>query len=301
MISKKVIFIILASVVALSVGVIVFMLWTQMSSVLSKESFVFGGIERTYLLHVPPSYNGRTSVPLVIVLHGSGQSSTTAATFIKIEKSDKEGFIAVYPQGTSLSGGPDWNIGQFPDYYPNGPDDVGFINEIINRLEQKYKIDPKRIYITGFSAGAHMTNFLGAELSDRIAAIAPVAGSVGSSKDNKLYYIPEPSQPLSVITICGTGDSTYNGFVVGYGGAKTLSVAESVAFWVRCDGCSTNALNETSSDGNVIKSVYTGGTNGTEVVLYTLVGVGHTWPVSPTNYITATDIIWDFFKSHPKQ
>jgi len=242
-------------------------------------------------------------VPLVIMLHGSFQSAAGAEAFSGFsEKSDKEGFIVLYPEGTDVAfGAPDWNIKQFKGYYPpDGPDDVGFVNELINRLEQEYKIDTKRIYITGFSAGAHMTYLLGAELSDRIAAIAPVAGSIGSKANGKTYYVPEPSQPLSVIAFCGTADFTYRGFGVPRFSPKatTLSVAESVAFWVRFDGCATIPQNETSSDGNVTKSVYPGGKNGTEVVLYTLVGRGHDWP---TYLIKATDIIWDFFKSHPKQ
>jgi polyhydroxybutyrate depolymerase len=294
MASRKVLFVLVALVATLAAGV-----------AHSENSFVFSGSERTYLLHVPSSYDGRTSRPLIIMLHGSTQTAEGAQAFSGFsEKSDQEGFIVVYPQGAIFHFGiKDWNIKQFAHYAPaDAPDDVGFVNELISRLEQEYKIDPKRIYIAGFSAGAHMTYLLGAELSYRIAAIAPVAGSVGSRADNEIYYIPEPSQPLSVISFCGTVDFTYLGFAVPRDSpkAKTLSVAESIAFWVRCDGCSPTPQNETSSDGKVTKTVYTGGKNGTEVVSYTLVNVGHVWPASPP-YIAATDIIWDFFKSHPKQ
>jgi polyhydroxybutyrate depolymerase len=153
-----------------------------------------------------------------------------------------------------------------------------------------------------------MTYRLGAELSDRIAAIAPVAGTIGGQENQSavLERIPEPSHPMSVIVFHGTNDELVNYYGglpsnIAFGRRVDLSVAESVAFWVRCDECAVNPQNETMSDGNVIKSVYIDGKNGTEVVLCTLVGVGHTWPVSPTYYISATDIIWDFFESHPKQ
>jgi polyhydroxybutyrate depolymerase len=239
---------------------------------------MFGGIERSYLLHVPSSYNGRTTVPLVIMLHGSSQNPTQTQTFSKFSaKSDEEGFVVVCPQGTFFHLGIlDWNIKQFTNYAPDGgPDDVGYINELINRLEQEYKIDPKRIYIAGFSAGAHMAYLLGAELSERIAATAPVAGSVGSRADNEICYIPEPAQPLAVIAFCGTVDFTYLGFGVPRDSprAETLSVAESIAFWVRCDGCTPTPKNETSFDGKAIinTTVYANGKNGTEVILYTLV------------------------------
>jgi polyhydroxybutyrate depolymerase len=279
LVSKKVLSVILVAAIVLSAVVVVIELWPQ--TALSNESFEFGGLTRTYLLHVPSSYDGSTSVPLVIVLHGAGESPLQIETMTGFAaKSDKEGFIVVYPQGAS-------NVGF--DGWKSDVDDVGFINELINRLGQKYKIDPNGIYVTGFSMGAMMAYRLGADLSDKIAAIAPVAGTIGAITNNVLERIPDPSQPVPVIIFHGTADTT-----IPYEGDGYLSVAESVDFWVRHDRCSANPQNETSSDGKTIKSVYSGGTNGTEVVLYTLVSGGHGWPA------TATDIIWDFFESHPK-
>jgi polyhydroxybutyrate depolymerase len=286
MISKKILFVILAFVVVLSISVVAIMLWPQ--AALYKESFVFDGLTRTYLVHVPSSYDDNMPIPLVIVLHGytgtaEGMDTLTGFT----TKSDEEGFIVVYPQGLVQR----WNVGFGSLKFD--ADDVSFINELINRLEQKYAIDRNRIYVTGFSNGAMMAYLLGAELSNKIAAIAPVAGSIGAITNNVLERIPDPSQPVSVIVFHGTADTS-----VLYEGDGFLSVAESVAFWVRHDECSANPQNETSSNGQVIKSVYTGGTNGTEVVLYTIVNLAHDWPATP---IMATDIIWDFFASHPKQ
>jgi len=286
MIPKKILFVILAFVVVLSISVVAIKLWPQ--AVLSKESFEFDGLTRTYLVHVPSSYDDNMPTPLVIVLHGYTGTAEGIETLTGFTaKSDKEGFIVVYPQGLVQR----WNVGFGTLKFDT--DDVDFINELINRLEQKYAIDPNRIYVTGFSNGAMMAYLLGAELSDKIAAIAPVAGSIGAMMNNVLEIIPDPSQPVSVIVFHGTGDTS-----VLYEGDGFLSVAESVAFWVRHNGCSINPQNETSFDGQVIKSVYSGGTNGTEVVLYTIVNLAHDWPTTP---IKATDIIWDFFISHPKQ
>jgi polyhydroxybutyrate depolymerase len=285
-ISRKVLFVFLALVMVLSTGAVIILLWPK--GPLSRESFQFDGLTRTYLIHIPPSYDGRTPVPLVIVLHGyTGTAESIASLTLFTPKSDKEGFIVVYPEGLNQR----WNVGFGALKFDT--DDVGFINELLNRLEQKYEIDSNRIYVTGFSNGAMMSYLLGAELSDRIAAIAPVAGSIGSVTNNVLEQIPEPSYPVSVVVIHGTVDTS-----VPYEGDGFLSVAESIAFWLRHDGCSPNPQNETSSNGQVIKSVYSGGAKGTEVVLYTLINVAHTWPNMP---ITATDIIWDFFESHPKQ
>ena len=63
-------------------------------------------------------------------------------------------------------------------------DDLGFISAMIDFLEARYSADPARIYCTGFSNGASMTFSVGLNLSDRIAAIAPVAGHSGSAKNN---------------------------------------------------------------------------------------------------------------------
>ena len=285
MISQKILFVILAFVVVLSISVVALKIWPQ--DALYKESFVFDSLTRTYLVHVPSSYVDNMPTPLVIVLHGytgTAESMETLTGFTA--KSDKEGFIVVYPQGLVQR----WNVGFGSLKFDT--DDIGFINELINRLEQKYAIDPNRIYVTGFSNVAMMTYLLGAALSDKIAAIAPVAGSVGAMMNNVLEIIPDPSQPVSVIVFHGTADTS-----VLYEGDGFLSVAESVAFWVRHDECFINPQNETSSNGQVIKSVYSGGLNGTEVVLYTIVNLAHDWPTTPIN---ATDIIWNFFISHPK-
>ena len=278
-------------------------------------SFEFEDLNRSYLLHIPPSYDGNRLTPLVIALHGFGESLNTfmssygGSTFTV--KSDKEGFIVVFPEGVDLG----WN-GPFccGTAHKNNINDVGFIRELINRLQQQLRIDPSRIYVAGFSNGAIMAYRLAAELSDKIAAIAAVEGAIGGRENQSapLNTIAEPSQPVSVIIFHGTGDT-----VVPYeGGLSTnqqsygmvfLSVADAVAFWGKADGCSKDPKIEKSANGNVVKDAYTGGAKNTEVVLYTLVGWTHGWPKQPlTNVfnlggINATDIIWDFFSSHPKQ
>jgi polyhydroxybutyrate depolymerase len=149
MISKKVLFVLIALVAALSVGIVVIKFWPQ--AVYFKETFQFGGIERTYYLHVPSSYDGRTSVPLVIMLHGFTDTVEYIQTLTGFTpKSDKEGFIVVYPQGVAQS----WNAPHGMGVaHEENIDDVGFIRELIDRLEQKYVIDPRRIYVAGFSNG----------------------------------------------------------------------------------------------------------------------------------------------------
>ncbi|MBS7614435.1 polyhydroxybutyrate depolymerase [Candidatus Bathyarchaeota archaeon] len=283
--SLKALFII-SVLVILIIGFAIIEFWPRSNN--SYEVLEFGGLRRTFYVHVPPSYDGTKPIPLVIVLHGySGSARGIEASSRFSEKADEEGFFVVYPEGVSQR----WTVGFGSLKFD--VDDVGFINELINSLEQKYLIDLKRIYVTGFSNGAMMSHLLGAELSDKIAAIAPVAGSIGAVTNGLLEQIPEPDQPVSVLVIHGTSDNS-----VQYGGNGFLSVAESVSFWVEHNRCASVPQNETLPDGNVIVSVYGGGTNGTEVVLYTLIDVGHVWPNMP---ISATDVIWEFFEDHPKK
>ena len=278
-------FVLFAVVAVSSVGVAIIKLWSQAES--PDVSFVFGNVMRTCLVHVPPSYDDSVPTAFVLVLHGyTGTAEGMEPLTGFNEKSDEEGFIVAYPQGLLRR----WNVGFGSLKFDT--DDVGFISELIDRLEERYAVDPDKVYVTGFSNGAMMSYLLGAELSDKIAAIAPVAGSIGSMTYG-FERIPEPSEPVSVVVFHGIEDTA-----VQYGGDGWFSVAESVAFWVECDGCYAGPLNETLADGNVVKSVYSGGEHNTEVVLYKILGLEHDWPTTP---IAATDLIWEFFATHPKQ
>jgi polyhydroxybutyrate depolymerase len=277
---------------------------------------IHDGLIRSYRLHIPESYNDQVLTPLVVVLHGGGGRSVTMLrkTNFSVE-SEKEGFICVYPNGFS----------RFPLFFRmwNGGyccgialdknvDDVGFIKTLINHLCSQLTIDPQRIYVTGHSNGAIMAYRLGAELSDMIAAIAPVAGSIGgyADEDDPLYVIPEPLYPVSVMAFHGRLDQNvpYNG---GQGNksrryGSDLSVNESIRFWVTHNKCDPVPETQVSDSGNIILDLYKEGQSNTEVYLYTIVNGGHGWPGSdtgdrPTQEISATELIWDFFTQHPKE
>jgi polyhydroxybutyrate depolymerase len=277
-----------------------------------KYNLNFDGMERSYLVHIPPQYNNSTPMPLVIVLHGGGGSAENIEKVTGFsQKADEEGFIVVYPQGV----GGTWNAGYCcGQAMTNQIDDVGFILKVISDVESREKINGSRIYVTGFSNGAMMSYRLASEASSTFAAVGPVSGSIGgkATANSSLYMQQTPSQPVSVIAFHGTDDQhvLYNG---GHGNDTTgtridLSVNDSILFWVNADNCSSNPLMENIAS-NVTRKTYVGGSNGTEVVLYTIIGGGHAWPGGekaslsgdePTQEISATDVIWEFFKSHPK-
>jgi len=279
----------------------------------------FGDRLRSYRIHIPPSYDGSNPVPLVVVFHGFPDNAHDIQSIGMNAKADEEGFIAVYPNGHTywrdLRGQVHYGLINLIYYHRWGycwnswdfdpVNDVGFIRTLIETLQTNYVIDSSRIYITGLSMGGFMTHRLGAELSDIVAAIAPVAGSIGGLfyDDLPFYIIPEPEHPLPIIMFHGMNDSA-----VPYDGDyDVVSVNESVAFWVEHNQCDQNPQIEISESGNIIKKTYANGSQGSEVVLYSVVDGVHGWfgaPDLPYQYpceISATELIWEFFVAHPKQ
>jgi len=209
---------------------------------------------------------------------------------------DRENFIAVYPQGTGRL--VTWNAGNCCGYaQSNHVDDIGFLRALIAKSETEYKIDRKRIYITGISNGAMMSYRAACEMADVVAAVAPVEGA--QNLDCK------PSAPVSVIVFHGTADRLvpYNGGSTPYqiGPNRTdSSVAETVAFWVKENGCAPAAKHEDTTEVRI--DTYSGCKYGTGVALYTIPGGHHLWPGMPMSGVklSATDVMWQFFAAHPK-
>ncbi len=277
-----------------------------------QDALTYQNYTRTYFVHLPPNRTPNTLLPLVIVLHGGGGKAEGAIRMSGMNsKADKEGFIALYPNGTGLLGNRrlTWNTWVCCGYaLRNNVDDVGFTNALIQKMKREYPIDPKRIYVTGMSNGGMLTYRLALELSDQIAAVAPVAGAMNDES-------PNASEPVSIMIFHGMDDKH-----VLYEGGKPIeafdknpgvnkSVEYAVSYWVKKNECNPVPTHE--EKGNVIKETYSGGKNGTEVVLYKIYGQGHAWPGGkeglpygnvdpPTQEISATDAMWEFFSRHSK-
>jgi polyhydroxybutyrate depolymerase len=263
---------------------------------------------RSYLVHVPPSLDGQKPVPVVLVFHSAMMNGSMMARYSGLsEKADQSGFVVVYANGTGST--PlflYWDAGGVRGRLS---DDVGYVARLLDDLATVVKVDPKRVFATGMSNGAMMCYRLAAELSDRIAAIAPIAGTMAIENC-------QPRRPVSVIHFHGTKD----GFVL-YGGSdertpknlKFLSVDDSIRTWVRLNGCPTAPsvidLPDQARDGTTVRRLrYGPGKEGSEVVLYIIQGGGHTWPGrdarvpllgKSTSEISANDLIWEFFQQHP--
>jgi polyhydroxybutyrate depolymerase len=275
---------------------------------LTKHPLVHDGRNRVYYLHEPANYTNPAPVPvpLVIVLHGAANDGCDAARMTKMnDKSDDEGFLVAYPNGTGWCWNRTWNADLCCDpARANGVDDVGFIEAVMDEIEGNHRVDPKRIYVAGFSNGAMMAHVAACRLADRIAAIAPVAGPVDPGACT-------PSAPVSVITFHGDADQRvrYGGgqFPASIGGQSYPSVHDVVEFWCAHDHCTTSL--PPHETGSVRIEEHTDGDDDTAVVLYTILGGNHSWPggqqVSwlgqpPTQAESATDRIWEFFAQHPK-
>ncbi|HLD36407.1 MAG TPA: PHB depolymerase family esterase [Planctomycetota bacterium] len=286
-------------------------------------SITVNNLKRTYLIHLPASYDKSRTRPLVIALHGGGG---TGERMINLTLSglntlaDKDGFIVVCPDGIEKH----WNDGRpqaISRSHKEGIDDVGFISALIDQLDKEFGIDRKRVYVTGISNGAKMSFRLACEITDKIAAIASVAGSM---VDPIIVY-KKPSQPIAVMVIHGTDDP-----LVLWGGGpicfpfskrdfgRSIPVPDAVKFWVTHNQCQPMAAgtDEPDLDPNdgtrVYKEVYSGGADNTEVVFYKIQGGGHTWPngyqylseklVGKTCHdIDANALIWEFFKKHKRE
>jgi polyhydroxybutyrate depolymerase len=257
-----------------------------------------GGLTREFFVHVPSDYDGKTSLPLVLVLHGATQSAEGIERMSGMSAAaDKERFLAVYPRG--LGRLPSWNAGACCGYaMEHHVDDVGFLNALIGKLERDYVVNPKRIFATGISNGGMMSYRLACELGGKIAAIAPVEGAQNSDC--------HPANPVSVIVFHGTADR-----LVPFDGGPTPfqkdphhahpSVASSTAFWVKQDGCLLTALREESEEAHI--EAYSGCKEGTAVTVYAIEGGRHIWPGTrfSRNDVPATSLMWSFFAQHPKQ
>ena len=278
-----------------------------------QQTFTHGGRTRTYLLRIPPRYDGRTPVPLVLLFHGGGGTAAQIERYVGFNAlADRGGFIGVVPDGISMQ----WNDGRSDSArlvpLVGAVDDVGFIAALLDQLTERFRIDQQRIYAMGFSNGGFLSNRLGMELSSRFAAIAPVAGSLGQAIAPNLA----PQSPVAVLYIHGTRDQNVpyeGGEVVGRSGVA-ISAARLVDLWVKANGCVTSVRTEQLPDRDpndgtrVRRDVYGPCRAGTEVLFYTIEGGGHNWPGKPvavefgpaTKDIDATELIWEFFQRNAK-
>jgi polyhydroxybutyrate depolymerase len=242
-----------------------------------------GGLDRTYRLHLPASYDG-SPVPLVFNFHGLGSNSTEQALFSAMTATaDDHGFAVVYADGYMSS----WNGGACcGNASADMIDDVGFTRSMLADIESKACIDKKRVYSTGMSNGGIFSHRLACDASDIIAAVAPVCGALLAGCN--------PERPMPVMAFNGTAD-----MLVTYDLAQGSNDA-----WVAEDMC-TDMPEVTFMMGAATCETHSQCAGGAKVTFCHIEGMGHCWPgqsfCPPSLGMANTDIsaneeMWTFFE-----
>ncbi len=268
------------------------------------------GLQRDYIVY--GQENTKNVYPLVLVLHGGGGPLGSAELMAEHsgwkEKAEQEHFIVVFLQGVLQDpskplnltlGDPQrnirlWHVGKnIPPVTHDGVDDVAYARAVLASVESKYTIDPTRVFITGFSNGATMTYRLASELSERVAAIAPVAGL--------LYPGDVPTSPISLLHIIGANDAQPTTTPP----QGLLPVQDAAAAWAQFMHCAESG--QISEEQDVHIQTFTSCERGVGVKGMYIQGLAHAYPghaflfgISSPDTFNATDLAWDFFKQHPK-
>ena len=265
----------------------------------TKKIYV-DGRDREYRLHIPVGYDASQPLPLVFVFHGSSASASVIERETSFDRiADSVGFMVVYPEGLHRG----WNIGECCRYsYMQGVNETTFVAALLDYLAEGLSIDRSRVFATGYSDGGTLSVLLACSLSDRLAAIASVSGTL---------FDPLPAcdlaRPVPVLLIHGTADSHIP--YAGQSGAKatargqhhTLSAVQLVHFWVEHDGCTDPPRQQRI--GRVVRIEYSC-RDAASVLFFSINGGQHGWPGGgrgwifspvPPSDLSASDSIAAFF------
>jgi polyhydroxybutyrate depolymerase len=275
------------------------------------------GLARSYLVHLPPAAAAPKPLPVVINFHGGGGNAKTQKWYSRMDATaDRMGFAVIYPNGSGGVGGRfhTWNAGNCCGWAAlYGIDDVGFTLAVLDDLARRTPVDHARVYATGLSNGSMMAYRLAAEASERIAAVAGVAGAMTLATF-------APRLPMPVLHIHSVDDerARYDG---GLGPAFAFtntrvfhaSVTDMLTKWLehnRCPGERSAAPpiagNGVDAGHSATRFTWAPCRAGSEVVLLRLAGAGHVWPGGQRNFlpallgkstgvIDANEEMWAFF------
>ena len=274
------------------------------------STMTWNGITRYYEVYVPVTVAANPA--MLLMLHGT-QNKPDPQQIISLNWgwqniADANGFILVKPASTfnSKSGQWNWDAYFMDAAFQQPPDDPGFLRQLIVNLTAQYNVNPKQVYVAGFSSGAQMAHRVAVELSDLVAAVVIGSGTIVGQVDPPPITMPGPEvAPVSIQEWHGTADGTIppcNNGTTGYSGIKfyLATVDDSFNYWTQQNGCTSfqnnlplckNRAPNPDSTGNDA----TGCVNNTEVQFIWEEGVGHSWVNSQD---TAR---WQFLSAHPKE
>ncbi len=223
----------------------------QFLSCIRQESVKTPSGNRPYQLNVPEQIKPGQAYPLVILLHGHGGYGPKTSSYFGFDKLvDSKGFILAMPEGTRR-----WFLGKryfnatdlCCAFVQNPPDDVTYIDAVIDDVSAKYMIDEKRIFVAGHSNGGYMAYRYACDRAERVAAIISLAGAMWTDTSRC-----DPEEPVAVLQIHGDADTIvpYES-VDNYQGSSTthISAHETAAAWAGFNGCkATSETNEQALD-----------------------------------------------------
>ncbi len=226
------------------------------------------GVERTYELRLPATYNESQPAPLLLAFHGAPDSGAGfEARSGLTPAADQAGFITVYPDGIDGT----WDV-----------NDVLLVVNLITHLSDNLSVDRDRIYVTGFSAGGTMTQLIGCALADLLAAVAVV----GATLESDISDSCQPLQAIPILLVHGTEDTAFPWEGLTVGNLRRLSVDETLARWTALNRCvgdpAVDTLPDLFDDGtHAWTERWSTCAGGSEVMFFGIEGGGHTWPSGP--------------------
>lgn len=271
-----------------------------------RHTLQVGGVSRSYLLYTPRR-TASGPMPLVMVFHGGGGNADQIMPMSGWnEEAEKRGWLVAYPNGTGKQENKflTWNAGECCGYaQENGIDDVAFVRAMLDDIGRRQRMDNARIYATGISNGAMLNYRLACELSDRIAAIAPISGT-------QEVAACHPAKPISIMHFHGTADQNVP-FEGGYGDRARIkidkrSIPSTLDEWRSHDQCRPAEKTRVDGDATFLTAACT---SQAEIILVKIDGGGHAWPGGKTatrsgqtssRYIDATQEMARFFERHTR-
>ena len=257
--------------------------------------------DRPFDVFVPASYDEANPMPLLVLLHGYTASGDIQEAYFQFEPlAEERGFLYVHPDGTTNPVGAQfWNATEACCGFASTVDDSAYLEALIEKVQDDYNVDPRRIYFVGHSNGGFMSYRMACDLSDTVAAVASLAGAT--------FIDPADcgaDEPVSVVQIHGTADAT-----IAYEGDSILGRAypaatATAATWAELNGCTTDTEVTSNAFDLVVdldgaetsRTTYTDCPDGIGVELWTITDGNHVPARTPD---LATSII-DFLFAHPK-
>ena len=255
------------------------------------EHIDVAGLTRDYIVVTPSDIATREQMPLLLVLHGAGQTMRDAQSYGFDLAAGESGAVVVYPQGKKDPLFPNrpgyaWNAGASD----TGVDDVALIKALIQRLTAKYAIDSKVIFVVGASNGGQMAYRAACELSDRIAAVGDISGA--------LLVDCQPSSRVSVIDIHGMADTMIppSGGGEGCLPKQCPPLHDTQDAWRQIDGCSGDPSITTIAP----ESVETEWAACDDATAVAFIRAGNTNHFLQGIQFDPAEVVWAFLKAHPR-